>query len=624
MRFVRILMPARHSVLHSFLAFVFALTGSFSVQAIPNATINSGANSLNLGPSVEYYVDVSRSMKVAEIRKLDNALWQKSSNTNIGFGFTDAVYWFRVRVINNSVDSEFLLHAGHPKFNYVDTYQYMGEKVIHHKVGVGVPKSEKQINHREHLAPFEIRPGGEAIFLIRAETTGTFLLPLRLWLTIPFFENAAFKNLWSGVLLGSWLLVMVFLVIVFSAYKHISVISFLSFTFFFGIYQFSAIGLGRQFWGQSIAHYDAIFVLSIGAATISMYPFLSNLLKLRQTSHTSEMALRITAIAIFTLMVAYLFIDYAMVIPYLASLTIVMATLIVTVGGYAAIQGIRLALYSTVACAILSAGVIIQALISLQLIQSTLVTDQVGAISFIIMIITISFVMSAELRRQRQMQGEHILDKYRIERKQQIAQTKDLEERVHERTLELETALQELSSAHETLKELNTVDVMTGIKNRSYFDATFEQEWRRAIRQQYPLSLMLLDIDHFKNVNDTHGHLIGDECLRAIVLVIRSVLRRPADVLARYGGEEFVILLPYVEIDNALFLAEQIRAKIELSDLKMDSVVLKATVSVGVGSKPPTEGEDRKDFIAAVDAALYRAKGAGRNNVQSAREIIQH
>ncbi len=165
---------------------------------------------------------------------------------------------------------------------------------------------------------------------------------------------------------------------------------------------------------------------------------------------------------------------------------------------------------------------------------------------------------------------------------------------------------------------------MTGIKNRSYFDATFEQEWRRAIRQQYPLSLMLLDIDHFKNVNDTHGHLIGDECLRAIVLVIRSVLRRPADVLARYGGEEFVILLPYVEIDNALFLAEQIRAKIELSDLKMDSVVLKATVSVGVGSKPPTEGEDRKDFIAAVDAALYRAKGAGRNNVQSAREIIQH
>ena len=89
---------------------------------------------------------------------------------------------------------------------------------------------------------------------------------------------------------------------------------------------------------------------------------------------------------------------------------------------------------------------------------------------------------------------------------------------MHKRTLELETALHELSSAHETLKELNTVDVMTGIKNRTYFDTTFEQEWRRAIRQGHPISLMLLDVDHFKQVNDTHGHLIGDECLRAIVL----------------------------------------------------------------------------------------------------------
>ena len=330
-----------------------------------------------------------------------------------------------------------------------------------------------------------------------------------------------------------------------------------------------------------------------------------------------------TAIGSALCMVAYLFIDYARVIPYLVSLTIVMATLIVLVCGYAAFQGNRLALYSTIACAILGVSVIIQALISLQLMNATLVTDQVGPIAFIVMIISISFVISVELRQQRRLRTVFAQDKSLLEPEQHTVETKALESQVHKRTLELETALLELSSAHETLKELNTVDVMTGIKNRTYFDTTFEQEWRRAIRQGHPISLMLLDVDHFKQVNDTHGHLIGDECLRAIVLIIRSVLRRPADILARYGGEEFVILLPYLEIDNAMFLAEQIRAKIEQSELQLDSLVLRATVSIGVGSKPPTEGENHKDFIAAVDAALYRAKDAGRNNVQGTLEKMR-
>ena len=416
---------------------------------------------------------------------------------------------------------------------------------------------------------------------------------------------------------------MIFLFVIISAFKHSSVVSFLSFTLFFGIYQFSAIGLGRQYWGESITSYDTIFVFSIGAAIISVYPFLSNLLKLEKTSRISEIALRVTAMGTALCMVAYLFIDYAKVIPYLASLTIVMATLIVLVCGYAAFQGNRLALYSTIACAILGVSVVIQALISLQLMNATHVTDQVGPIAFIVMIISISFVISAELRQRRRLQAVFAQDKSYLERKQQTDETKALESQVHNRTLELETALHELSSAHETLKELNTVDVMTGIKNRAYFDTAFEQEWRRAIRQGHPMSLMLLDVDHFKQVNDTHGHLIGDECLRAIVLIIRSVLRRPADILARYGGEEFVILLPYVEIDNAMFLAEQIRAKIEQAELQLDSLVLRATVSIGVGSKPPAEGKNRKDFIAAVDAALYRAKDAGRNNVQGVLENMR-
>ena len=120
----------------------------------------SGADYLDLGPIVEYYIDPTRSLNVSEIRNLDDALWQRNTKSSIGFGFTDAVYWFRVHVTSNSIDSEFLLHAGNPKFDYIDTYQYTGEEVVHHKMGVGVSRSEKPFDHREHLVPLKINPGG--------------------------------------------------------------------------------------------------------------------------------------------------------------------------------------------------------------------------------------------------------------------------------------------------------------------------------------------------------------------------------------------------------------------------------------------------------------------------------
>ena len=101
------------------------------------------------------------------------------------------------------------------------------------------------------------------------------------------------------------------------------------------------------------------------------------------------------------------------------------------------------------------------------------------------------------------------------------------------------------------------------MRNRAYFDDAIDQEWRRAKRQGYDISLMLLDIDYFKKVNDTYGHLAGDECLGAVAKEVDKMFNRPSDVVARYGGEEFAVVLPYVAAENAYNLAEQLRAIIE-------------------------------------------------------------
>ena len=143
----------------------------------------------------------------------------------------------------------------------------------------------------------------------------------------------------------------------------------------------------------------------------------------------------------------------------------------------------------------------------------------------------------------------------------------------------------------------------------------FRQELLRAIRQQSDIALLLLDIDHFKRVNDTYGHLAGDECLAGVAREIDNMLNRPTDVVARYGGEEFVVVLPYFTETNAVQFAEQLREDLERKDFKADGTDINITVSIGVSSGIPNSLETGREFLAHADKALYRAKESGRNRV---------
>ena len=197
---------------------------------------------------------------------------------------------------------------------------------------------------------------------------------------------------------------------------------------------------------------------------------------------------------------------------------------------------------------------------------------------------------------------------------------KQLEREVDTRTEELKEALTKLSEAHIILKEMNTIDAVTGIRNRAYFDDVLDQEWRRAKRQGYDISLLLLDIDHFKKVNDTYGHLAGDECLAAVAKEVDQMFNRPSDVVARYGGEEFAVVLPYVSGENAVSLAEQLRQLIDESTYSGDGHELKVTVSIGVATISPDDEVAPRDLIGWADTVLYEAKSAGRNLVCQHRQ----
>jgi diguanylate cyclase (GGDEF)-like protein len=144
-------------------------------------------------------------------------------------------------------------------------------------------------------------------------------------------------------------------------------------------------------------------------------------------------------------------------------------------------------------------------------------------------------------------------------------------------------------------------------------------EWKRAAREQKPVSLMIIDIDRFKNYNDMLGHQQGDITLQAVAQAIKKSVKRPSDFAARWGGEEFVVLLPATDIDGAIILAERLRAEIEALVIPCeDERGRKVTVSIGVSSyasSPDAPGKISEDLVQKADAALYKAKEAGRNRV---------
>ena len=171
------------------------------------------------------------------------------------------------------------------------------------------------------------------------------------------------------------------------------------------------------------------------------------------------------------------------------------------------------------------------------------------------------------------------------------------------------------TSYHEEIYRLMTFDGLTQIHNKRHFHETLDREVSRSARYERPMSLVVFDIDHFKRVNDTHGHLAGDALLRQLAALVRGRIRRE-DIFARVGGEEFAVLLPEIEQLGAVQFADKIRRACEAASFHFEDVSIGVTLSLGVANlRPPYKTGD--ELYKAADAALYAAKQNGRNRVES-------
>jgi two-component system chemotaxis family response regulator WspR len=181
----------------------------------------------------------------------------------------------------------------------------------------------------------------------------------------------------------------------------------------------------------------------------------------------------------------------------------------------------------------------------------------------------------------------------------------------------LRVSQQQLLDTNLVLQRLMNSDGLTGLSNRRHFDEYLELEWRRSLRDQSQLSLLMIDVDYFKSYNDSFGHVEGDEALRKVATAIRDASARPSDLPARYGGEEFVLVLPNTSPGGARLVAEKLRQTVASLKIPHNTPAEGAslTISIGLATMVPQAGSDCRLLISAADRGLYLAKNNGRNQV---------
>jgi diguanylate cyclase (GGDEF)-like protein len=231
-------------------------------------------------------------------------------------------------------------------------------------------------------------------------------------------------------------------------------------------------------------------------------------------------------------------------------------------------------------------------------------------LGIVVMALLQAYALASRISSERERLSSEQLDL--IETQQMINQ--NLDSLIKERTYELE-------EANRRLVELSTTDPLTKLRNRRHFDEIYRSAFRQALRNQTPISMLLLDIDHFKRVNDTYGHQFGDLCLVQSAKHIQNCVRRPTDVVARFGGEEFIVLLPETDIDGAILIGEMLNECFRNAHITAAGIDITVTVSIGIVSMVPDFDTFEDFMLNEADKLLYLAKEKGRDRLEWKRLV---
>lgn len=549
-----------------------------------------------------------------EVWSLPDDAWQAIAHEEaLNLGFTDQSVWLKTGPYG-SLHEDHVLVVKYPMIDDLQVFWVSDSKIIErHHSGDLRRFDSRPLAHRQFVFPIP-KVDGEVTAYLRAQTEGALQLPYQVSSLKRFLEADQSALAWQALFMGIMLALFVYNGFLFITTRQPVYFWYILTVALTALVQTNIHGLTFQWlWPDHPAINQkatvVLIALNISAATIFTIRFLAA----RRWSRIAAWALHASlALGLLCLLISMVA-SYKVGVVVATVTTFVVTFVLWLVALFLWIKGHVIARFYLIAWTPVILGHILMSASKADLLPYSRLYDFAPEIGGALEVLLLSFALAYQInleRRRRQEAQQHAL---MLEREAK----QNLEIKVAERTRELE-------ALNAQLRTLTLTDGLTKVANRRRFDEKLQEEWNRGPRHGQPLSLLVMDIDHFKSVNDTYGHLSGDDCLVSVAERCGRQINRAGDLLARYGGEEFVVLLPCTPATGAFEIAERMRLAVAAKPIEVGAEQsIPLTISIGVSTMVTDREIDAEVLIRSADEALYLAKAGGRNRVRIADQAYR-
>jgi two-component system, sensor histidine kinase LadS len=546
------------------LAFVCLAVSSVPAWAVP-PTLELPADSTKLQSftaNVELLEDKTGELSIDDVSAPSrDSEFRLATPATLNAGFTDSVWWVRFKLANTTAAPyETFLRQTYPLIDYVELYHRSASGWEKQATGDRQPFASRPVAHRDFIFPLTLSAHSEGVFYLRFESQGPIDISLKLSTAPEVIASISEEQLAYGIYFGCVLMLLVWSGLVFIAVRDKAFFAYFAYVSAFGLYMLVNNGLAYQFlWPQSPRWANTSLLVLLHLAGFAALQFSRVILRASDfTPRLDRVAQGLQLIFVLSLLTTPLF-GYAEVVVPLTGLIMVAVLFMFFLGTVSMITGSRPARFYLLAWGSFLVGSVVFLLKNFGVVPHTFWSQNGWQIGALVEMILLSMSLSSRMNE---------------------------------------------------LKHQSRTDSLTLLGNRRLFDDKLPTEFALARHLHRPLSLLMLDIDHFKAYNDRHGHAQGDEAIKVVANALRRHTRKPFTA-CRYGGEEFTVILPGADTDAAENLAERLRTTVQ----EGLSGSLAITISVGYASLSQARFDSGDKLFEAADFALYSAKQQGRNRV---------
>ncbi len=581
---------------------------------------------VELGSHLEYLEDGAGQLSLDQVRTTSSG-WRKSEQEVLSFGYTAATYWVRfdlaqgVDLTPDPVLTKtpaqpllYLLEIAYPVLDQVDVHVFQDhEPVAHYHMGDRLPYAQRPVDNPNFVVPLEVHPASTTTIYLRVQSSSSVQVPLTLYQDLDLVEANYDRGVLQALFYGAMFVMVIYNLLVFLAIRDISYFYYVMTVISISILLAGIEGLTFKYlWPESAWLNDSILVVALSGTVIFSALFFRSFLAIPQTRP------RLSKVLLIFAMLTALTAASAFFLPYRPTMltTILLAVGAILVGFWAGIvrwrDGFHAAKYLNIAWSCVLVAGLLLALNKLGFLPRNGFTENVGQIGTGFQTLLLSFALAHHMNHERKMREQAQQESVAAQQElldQQVRANEDLDRMVRQRTEELELA-------NSKLKQISATDGLTNLLNRRAFEELFQIEYKRAYREKRALAVLMIDLDHFKQINDRYGHPFGDLCLVQTSHAILANIRRPPDIAGRYGGEEFIVLLPNTDTEGAVHVARSILATLARTEIQDGAQSITVAASIGVAAHVPDDQSDRARLLKEADQSLYVAKANGRNRVE--------